>query len=441
MGYWGWKPYVPVAKRREQAARAAQKAKKAGEDFAPVMLATRTIAHTFWGKAWCENLEAYSDFENRLPRGRSYVRNGSVVDLEIEAGRVVAQVMGSSLYRIEVGIAPLPAARWKKLVGDCTGSIATLVELLQGRFSKAVMARICEPETGLFPAPAEIRLDCSCPDWATMCKHVAAVLYGVGARLDERPELLFVLRQVDASDLLAAQATGLPARAKKPAKGKVLDDAALADVFGIEMAAADGAEAEAPKTRRAAATAKTAKAGNAARTADAVKMAPTATAGKAAKSVEKRKVAKTTKSATTAKTVKAARVPAAKTAGKAPARPAGKVAAAPAGKPAAPSARRAAMPPGAAAAGKNKATPAQATTAKAGKATKPVGKENAAKTAAQLEIVKTAGFPAAKSAGKAPARSARKAALPPAAAIAGKKEATPAKASATPARARKRTES
>jgi uncharacterized Zn finger protein len=237
MGYWGWKPYVPVAKRRQQAEQAVTRAKKAGADFSPVTIPGRTIAKTFWGKAWCDNLEAYSDYENRMPRGRAYVRNGSVIDLKIEPGKIGAKVMGSSLYHIEIGIAAVPAAHWKALAEDCTGSIASLVELLQGKFSKAVMERICRQKTGLFPEPKEIRLDCSCPDWATMCKHVAAVLYGVGARLDSQPELLFTLRQVNANELVA-RAAELPARAKKaPAKGRVLDDTALADVFGIEMAA------------------------------------------------------------------------------------------------------------------------------------------------------------------------------------------------------------
>ena len=239
MSDWDWKPYVPVAKRREQANRAVEKARKAGKDLFPVVVASRTIARTFWGKAWCANLEAYSDYESRLPRGRAYVRNGAVIDLKIEPGRVIAQVMGSHRYRVEIGIVPLPAARWKKLVEDCTGSIATLLELLQGKFSKAVMARLCEPKSGMFPSPQEISLGCSCPDWATMCKHVAAVLYGVGARLDEQPELLFVLRQVDANDLLTAQVAVIPTKVKQPAKAKVLDDAALADVFGIEMATLD----------------------------------------------------------------------------------------------------------------------------------------------------------------------------------------------------------
>lgn len=248
---WGyWKPYVPVAKRRAQAEKTVAKAQQAGKALQPVVITGRTIARTFWGKAWCDNLEAYSDYENRLPRGRSYVRNGSVIDLMIEPGKIKAQVIGSSIYQIEIAIDAVPEAHWKKLVQECTGSIASLVELLQGKLSKAVMERLCAPKTGLFPAPKDIQLNCSCPDWATMCKHVAAVLYGVGARLDEAPELLFTLRQVSAHDLVA-QAAELPVKAKKaPPKARVLDDDQLADVFGIEMAAPAAAPAAAPKASR-----------------------------------------------------------------------------------------------------------------------------------------------------------------------------------------------
>lgn len=296
--YGGWKPYVPVAKRQAAARQALEKAKKAGSACEPVALKSSKIARTFWGKAWCDNLEAYSDFANRLPRGRSYVRNGSVIDLRIEPGKVIAQVMGSSLYRIEIAIAPVPAAQWSRLVDECTGSIASLVELLQGRLSKPVMERICAPGTGLFPAPKEIRLGCSCPDWASMCKHVAATLYGVGARLDEKPELLFVLRRVDAGDLLASQAAALPAKAKKAATSRVLDDAALADVFGIEMAgavlSADSAAGKraAGRPEKAAKTAKgekAEKAGKAARPATATNKlsAPHAAAKPAKKAAAK----------------------------------------------------------------------------------------------------------------------------------------------------------
>src|SRR5437899_1027640 len=188
MYYERWKPYVPVAKRRAQAAREAAKRTRKGQMVSPVVIDGRTIAKTFWGKAWCDNLERYSDYSNRLPRGRTYVRNGSVVDLRITPGAVTALVSGSELYDIEVKVVAVPKARWTAVCRDCAGAIDSLVELLQGRFSKGVMTRICQEKTGLFPSPAEVAFTCRCPDWASRCKHVAAVLYGVGVRLEDRAE-------------------------------------------------------------------------------------------------------------------------------------------------------------------------------------------------------------------------------------------------------------
>ncbi len=235
--YFQWKPYVSVAERRRKAERAAARyQKKTGKVLSPVTGGRGAIAKTFWGKAWCENLERYSDYSNRLPRGRTYVRNGSVIDLRMAAGVVSAQVMGSALYQVKVDIAAVPREHWHTLGGDCAGSIDSLVELLQGRLSKGVMERICRPQTGLFPSPKEIKFSCSCPDWAAMCKHVAAVLYGIGTRLDEQPQLLFTLRKVDSKDLVARAGTGLPLAKKTPSAGKILERSELAEVFGIEMA-------------------------------------------------------------------------------------------------------------------------------------------------------------------------------------------------------------
>ena len=236
-----WRPYVSVAERRRKAEREMQKLRKKGHRVSPVVVEGRAIAQTFWGKAWCDNLERYSDFSNRLPRGRTYVRNGSVVDLQIMPGNVSAIVSGSSLYKVAVKVAAVPKSLWTSICGDCAGAIDSLVELLQGRFSKAVMDRICRQKTGLFPAPAEIDLSCSCPDWASMCKHVAAVLYGVGARLDERPELLFTLRKVDQKDLIARAGRGLPLSKRGPAAGKVLETESLSELFGLELGAAEAA--------------------------------------------------------------------------------------------------------------------------------------------------------------------------------------------------------
>jgi uncharacterized Zn finger protein len=203
-GYGRWKPYVPVAKRRAQAARYAEKlAKQQKRTLCPVAIEGRKIAHTFWGEAWCENLERYSDFENRLPRGRTYVRNGSVIDLTIERGTIKALVSGSEVYRVKIAIHTLQKAAWTCIKQDCSQSIGSLIELLQGRFDEVVMQRLTREGDGLFPRPREIEMQCSCPDWAGMCKHVAAVLYGVGARLDTSPELLFTLRDVDHLELIS----------------------------------------------------------------------------------------------------------------------------------------------------------------------------------------------------------------------------------------------
>ena len=236
MDFYGWKPYVSVAERRRQAAGEMAKLQKKGHPVSPVVVEGRTIVKTFWGKAWCDNLERYSDYANRLPRGRTYVRNGSVVDLQITAGEIAAIVSGSSLYKVTVKVAPVTKARWQSICKDCAGGIDSLVELLQGKLSKGVMDRVCRQKTGLFPSPAEIKLSCSCPDWAGMCKHVAAVLYGIGARLDHQPELLFRLHDVDEKELIAGAGKSLPLAKKTPAASRVLDGEDLAAMFGLDMA-------------------------------------------------------------------------------------------------------------------------------------------------------------------------------------------------------------
>jgi uncharacterized Zn finger protein len=243
MSYHEWRPYVPVAQRRREAAKKLAKLKKKSQPVSPVTIEGRAIAKSFWGKSWCTNLERYSDYENRLPRGRTYVRNGSVVDLQLAKSKVSAVVSGSDLYTVTITIAPVPATRWKAICRDCAGTIDSLVELLQGRLSKGVMDRVCREGDGLFPAPKEIKLSCSCPDWADMCKHVAAVLYGVGARLDEKPALLFQLRGVDENQLLANAGQELSLKKAVPATTKVLDDGDVAALFGLEMVenATDGA--------------------------------------------------------------------------------------------------------------------------------------------------------------------------------------------------------
>jgi uncharacterized Zn finger protein len=251
--FYGWRPYVPVGARRFRAEREMERLRKKGHPVSPVVLEGRAIARTFWGESWCRNLERYSDYSNRLPRGRTYVRNGSVVDLQIARGVVKARVSGTSLYTVRVEVSPVPRPRWTALCRNCAGGIDSLVELLQGRLSKGVMERICAEKTGLFPSPAEIRFSCSCPDWAAMCKHVAAVLYGTGARLDARPELLFELRGVDGSELIARAGKDLSLARKGPVAGRALAAEGLSELFGIDLAEAPAPPPAKPRRKSPAA--------------------------------------------------------------------------------------------------------------------------------------------------------------------------------------------
>jgi uncharacterized Zn finger protein len=239
-GYDGWPRYVSAAEKRQKAQKKIAKLVKSGAELDPVEIEGRTIARTFWGKGWCKHLESFSDYSNRLPRGRSYVSSGLVCHLAIEECHISAIVSGNRLYNVEINITKLPAAKWAKLKKQCAGKIGTLLELLQGKLSNQLMAEVTDQQNGIFPLPGEIVFDCSCPDWADMCKHVAATLYGVGRRLDEKPELLFLLRGVDQDELITegtkevinAETAG--ERSKKSNRRRVSADQ-IEDLFGIEL--------------------------------------------------------------------------------------------------------------------------------------------------------------------------------------------------------------
>ncbi len=230
----GWGRYVSVGERRLKAAKTIAKMKKAGRHLTPVEIAGRKIALTFWGEAWCKNLESYSDYANRLPRGRTYARNGSVIDLQIEAGCARALVSGTALYEVDIEIEPLAERRWRGIKRACAGQIESLVELLQGSISEGVMQIVTRKGEGLFPAPREISLSCSCPDWAILCKHVAATLYGVGARLDHEPKMLFTLRGVDPAEMVEA-AFDRPPSGDESRNRRMLPSDALSSVFGVDI--------------------------------------------------------------------------------------------------------------------------------------------------------------------------------------------------------------
>ncbi len=250
MSYFGWAPYVPVAERRAKALKQMEKMKKKGLKVQPVQLSGRKIAASFWGKGWCDHMESFSDYANRLPRGRTYVRNGSVCHLEITGGQIEAIVSGSSLYKVAITITPLKGAKWDSVKRSCSGRIGSLIDLLRGKLDHGVMEVVTDRKEGLFPLPGEMKFTCDCPDWAGMCKHVAAVLYGVGARLDEAPEMLFVLRGVNLEELVDVTAA-IADVAKSGSSRRRIATPGIADVFGIEMAEAADEPPAKPSVRSA----------------------------------------------------------------------------------------------------------------------------------------------------------------------------------------------
>lgn len=257
MGYYdygyGYPPYVSVAQKKARNMKSLEKLKKNDPGVSPVIVEGRRIARTWWGKAWNVNLESYADYSNRIGRGRSYVCQGAVLDLKIFPGKVSALVQGSGPkpYKIDISIQPLSKSIWDSVTKACEGRIDSLQELLDGKFPKALAGLFTAHGKGLFPAPKEISLKCSCPDWATMCKHVAAVLYGIGARLDQDPSLFFVLRNVNIGDLVSkaiAQKTQTLLKKSGKKSGRVIDENDISGMFGIEMddgpAAGKGSEAK-----------------------------------------------------------------------------------------------------------------------------------------------------------------------------------------------------
>lgn len=227
--YYNFEPYVPVAKKIDNAKTFVKK--RLGNKANPVVPQDKKIVQTFWGQAWCNNLESYTDYENRMPRGRTYIRNGSVVHLEINKGKILAYVAGTHTYKIEIKIDPIDKKLWNKIKKKCTGEIGSVVELLQGKLSKNVLTIVTDKNEGLFPKPKEIKFNCSCPDFASMCKHVAAALYGVGVILDKEPELFFKLRGVNHLELIGSSVNVLD----ETKDADTLDNENLESIFGINL--------------------------------------------------------------------------------------------------------------------------------------------------------------------------------------------------------------
>jgi uncharacterized Zn finger protein len=234
--YRQWAPYVSVTQRRAEAAREIKKLGKIGRELKPVRIESRTIAKSFWGASWCENLERYADWSNRMPRGRTYARNGSILDLQIESGEITALVSGSSLYKVEIKIGKVAEGRWKQIREECARQVTSLIDLMRGRLPEGVLKRLSDRKTGLFPEPKELKVKCSCPDYAYMCKHAAAVLYGVGHRLDDHPELFFTMRCVDQSELVSDAITTQKDDDTLGIEGEAaFDSEELESIFGIDL--------------------------------------------------------------------------------------------------------------------------------------------------------------------------------------------------------------
>ncbi len=234
---WSYPAYVSVGDKLSKATKhAAALAKKQGRAVSPVKPQGRKISNTFWGKGWCDHLDGMSDFASRLTRGATYLRNGSVVDLVIKPGRVESIVAGSEPYEVSIEIDRLQKPSFEALKKQCTGSIRSLIDLLAGKLEESVIKHLTHAETGMFPKPKQIRMKCSCPDFASVCKHIAAVFYAIGCKLDREPELLFVLREVDHKELIGIEALA-PTLANDPLlQGEdALGGADLGALFGIEI--------------------------------------------------------------------------------------------------------------------------------------------------------------------------------------------------------------
>ena len=243
-----WYPrYVPVDEKRARTVSEIHGLRSRGMKVQPIELRGRTIARNFWGRRWCEHLESFSEYAARLAHGRAYVRNGSICHLAIEPGSVDAMVVGSALYHVSIRIRRLEESAWRAIGTACAGRVDSLLELHEGRLSDHVAEVVTHRDTGVFPQPGEIVPSCECSDRATMCKHAAAVLSGVGSRFDDSPELLFLLRGVDERELLAADPAAPNGRT---AAGPVADDApgTLFDVDGDARNGAPAPDARMPPT-------------------------------------------------------------------------------------------------------------------------------------------------------------------------------------------------
>ncbi|WP_294374419.1 hypothetical protein [uncultured Clostridium sp.] len=238
MSFYRYYQYETTEDKKEKAEKSLKKLRKKNPNISPVIIKGNKIAQSWWGSAWNKNLEKYADLKNRMGRGKNYVKNGLVLDLQIKTGEIdgIVQGSGSNYYEVNIKIDKLKKSKWKNIMEFCNHKIDTLETLIEGKFPKEFQEIFNKSEYGLFPHPKEIHFKCNCPDSARVCKHVAAVLYGTGARIDEDPLLFFKLRDVDFQDLLKKsieeKMNSMLKNAGKKSK-RVIDDNEIEDLFGL----------------------------------------------------------------------------------------------------------------------------------------------------------------------------------------------------------------
>ena len=196
-----------------------------GEELQPVVATTRKLAEHFWGSAWMKHLARCEAGGLCLAPGRTLLRHGCVLDLRLAPGLVTARVSAQELYEVRLQLKPLDAERTTALAQSCRGHIDSLVSLMEGKVDAAVLERLCDPDSGLLPEPADWHMGCTCPDWAEPCPHAAAAIYAAGVMIDQDPALLFTLRAVDPAALIQGEFA-------RPAS---FDPASLAATFGIDI--------------------------------------------------------------------------------------------------------------------------------------------------------------------------------------------------------------
>lgn len=236
MSFYGYFDTPSVAELRQMAKDSLAKNK----DYDPVIFEGNSrskICKSWWGDAWCRNLDRYADWDNRIDRGRSYLRNGTVIDLKMNGGEIYAKVQGSreTPYTVKITIDPINEKKSRKIEKQAAGKIQNIEALLTGTFPESLKEDFFQ-EGMLFPSLKEIHFNCSCPDWASLCKHVAATLFGVGVRLDTDPKIFFQMRGINIEDFVEKAISGKLEKMLKNADKitpRIIKDSEIMNLFGV----------------------------------------------------------------------------------------------------------------------------------------------------------------------------------------------------------------